>query len=231
MPETGDAASSASTLPNPTDDARPVTIAPTPKRRRDLHSSLTDLPDEELILLSQEGEEEAFGEFVRRHTPAVHRWMARAVGEQEADDMAQEVFLKAYRGLARFRGEAPPRAWLASIADNAVKNRYRARGRFRRIFAGSTDSPESPEPTRDERGPEGDASAGEARRFVAEALKLLPAEFRMPVVLRDLEEWSYEEIATSLDLPVGTVKSRISRGRGQLRVILAPLMDSGKTVV
>ena len=76
---------------------------------------------------------------------------------------------------------------------------------------------------------EDDASAGEARRFVAEALKLLPAEFRMPVVLRDLEEWSYEEIATSLDLPVGTVKSRISRGRGQLKGILAPLMDSGKT--
>ena len=70
---------------------------------------------------------------------------------------------------------------------------------------------------------------GIARRFVAEALKLLPAEFRMPVVLRDLEEWSYEEIATSLDLPVGTVKSRISRGRGQLKTLLAPLMDSGKT--
>jgi RNA polymerase sigma-70 factor, ECF subfamily len=191
--------------------------------------SLTELPDEELVLLAQEGEEDAFGEFVRRHTAAVHRWMARAVGEQEADDMAQEVFLKAYRGLARFRGDAPPRAWLASIADNAVKNRYRARGRFRRIFAGSTDATDAPEPAETARGPEDDASAGEARRFVAEALKLLPAEFRMPVVLRDLEEWSYEEIATSLDLPVGTVKSRISRGRGQLKSILLPLMDSGKT--
>lgn len=191
--------------------------------------SLTELPDEELVLLAQEGEEDAFGEFVRRHAAAVHRWMARAVGEQDADDMAQEVFLKAYRGLARFRGDAPPRAWLASIADNAVKNRYRARGRFRRIFAGSPDATGAPEPAGTARGPEDDACAGEARRFVAEALKLLPAEFRMPVVLRDLEEWSYEEIATSLDLPVGTVKSRISRGRGQLKSILLPLMDSGKT--
>ena len=191
--------------------------------------SLTDLPDEELILLAQEGEEEAFGEFLRRHAATVHRWMARAVGEQEADDMTQEVFLKAYRGLSRFRAEAPPRAWLASIADNAVKNRYRARGRFRRIFAASADAPASPEPIETARGPEEQAGAGEARRFVAEALKLLPAEFRMPVVLRDLEEWSYEEIATSLDLPVGTVKSRISRGRGQLKTLLAPLMDSGKT--
>ena len=191
--------------------------------------SLTELPDEELILLAQEGEEDSFAEFIRRHAPTVHRWMARAVGEQEADDMTQEVFFKAYRGLARFRGEAPPRAWLASIADNAVKNRYRARGRFRRIFAGSSDTAPAPDPVEKARGPEEQARAGEARRFVAEALKLLPAEFRMPVVLRDLEEWSYEEIATSLDLPVGTVKSRNSRGRGQLKVLLAPLMDSGKT--
>jgi RNA polymerase sigma-70 factor (ECF subfamily) len=62
---------------------------------------------------------------------------------------------------------------------------------------------------------------------VAEALKLLPAEFRMPVVLRDLEEWSYEEIAVSLGLPVGTVKSRIARGRGQLKSILEPLVVRG----
>jgi RNA polymerase sigma-70 factor, ECF subfamily len=191
--------------------------------------SLNELPDEELILLAQEGEEDSFAEFIRRHMATVHRWMARSVGEHEADDLTQEVFLKAYRGLARFRGEAPPRAWLASIADNAVKNRYRARGRFRRIFAGSTDAEEAPDPVEKARGPEEQAGAGEVRRFVAEALKLLPAEFRMPVVLRDLEEWSYEEIATSLDLPVGTVKSRISRGRGQLKALLAPLVDSGKT--
>jgi RNA polymerase sigma-70 factor (ECF subfamily) len=190
--------------------------------------SRRDLADEELIPLSQEGDEEAFGEFARRHMATVHRWMARAVGEQEADDMTQEVFLKAYRGLSRFRGEAPPRAWLASIADNAVKNRYRARGRFRRIFAGSGETAAASEPVESSRTPEEDARAAESGRYVAEALKLLPAEFRMPVVLRDLEEWSYEEISTSLALPVGTVKSRISRGRGQLRSLLAPLMDSGK---
>src|SRR5215467_3441647 len=145
MPESGDAASSASTLPTLAAGSA-STIAAAPRRRRDLHLSLTELPDEELILLSQEGEEEAFGEFIRRHTGTVHRWMSRSVGEQEADDMTQEVFLKAFRGLSRFRGEAPPRAWLASIADNAVKNRYRARGRFRRIFAGSAEGSEISDP-------------------------------------------------------------------------------------
>ena len=180
--------------------------------------------DEELLDSAREGDEEAFGAFVRRHTATVHRWMARAVGEDDADDMTQDVFLKAYRGLPRFRGEAPPRAWLASIADNAVKNRYRSRSRFRRIFAGSSDARPELDPAETAAGPEDEARAGESRRLVAEALKSLEPEFRMPVVLRDLEEWSYEEIAVSLALPVGTVKSRIARGRGRLKEVLTPLI-------
>ena len=182
--------------------------------------------DEELMARARGGEEAAFGEFVLRHTSAVHRWMARAVGQQDADDLTQEVFLKAFRGLGRYRGDAPPRAWLASIADNAVKNRYRSLGRFRRIF--SSADPEGSDPPEGEAGPEARASAGESRRFVAEALKRIPSDFRMPVILRDLEEWSYEEIALSLSLPVGTVKSRIARGRGQLRTILLPMLHRAK---
>lgn len=181
--------------------------------------------DEEILASAREGDEDAFGAFVRRHTATVHRWMLRAVGIEDADDMTQEVFIKAYRGLARFRGDAPPRAWLAAIADNAVKNRYRARSRFRRIFAGSTDARPELDPMELAAGPEQQAHTGESRRFVTEALKLLAPEFRMPVVLRDIEEWSYDEIAASLALPVGTVKSRIARGRGQLREILTPLMS------
>jgi RNA polymerase sigma-70 factor (ECF subfamily) len=191
--------------------------------------SLADCSDEQLIALARDREESAFAEFVRRHTDTVHRWMARAVGEQEADDLTQDVFFKAYRGLASFRGDAPPRAWLAAIADNAVKNRYRSRGRFRRIFGGSRDEEGSPEPAETGTGPEENASAEESRRFISEALRRLPVEFRMPVVLRDLEEWSYEEIAVSLAMPVGTVKSRIARGRGQLKALLAPRMHSGKS--
>jgi RNA polymerase sigma-70 factor (ECF subfamily) len=181
--------------------------------------------DEELLASARQGDEGAFGTFVRRHTATVHRWMARAVGEEDADDMTQDVFLKAYRGLAGFRGDAPPRAWLASIADNAVKNRYRSRSRFRRVFAGSSDANPALDAPASGAGPEENARAGESRRIVTEALKLLPPEFRMPVVLRDIEEWSYDEIAASLALPVGTVKSRIARGRGHLKEILTPLLS------
>jgi len=195
-----------------------------PLRRRQSPLTEPERTDEELLHSAREGDEDAFGAFVRRHTATVHRWMARAVGESDADDMTQDVFLKAYRGLPRFRGEAPPRAWLASIADNAVKNRYRSRSRFRRIFAGSSDARPDLDPPETSAGPEDVARAGESRRVVAEALRRLAPEFRMPVVLRDLEEWSYEEIALSLELPIGTVKSRIARGRGQLKEILTPLL-------
>jgi RNA polymerase sigma-70 factor (ECF subfamily) len=188
--------------------------------------TLDALSDEELMARARDGEAAAFGEFVRRHTAAVHRWMARSVGAQDAEDMTQEVFLKAYRGLGRFRAEAPARAWLASIADNAVKNRYRSLGRFRRIF--SPADPAGSEATSGASDPEQNAGSGESRRFVAEALRQIPVEFRMPVILRDLEEWSYEEIALSLRLPIGTVKSRIARGRGQLRVILLPMVRKAK---
>lgn len=185
-----------------------------------------DLSDEDLIARSRAGDEPAFEEFVHRHMPSVHRWMARAVGDEDADDMTQDVFLRAYRGLSRYRAQAPPRAWLAAIADNAIKNRYRSRSRFRRIFA-SNASPEALSATLSEdRSPEDSARAGESRATVRDALQRLPLEFRLPVVLRDLEEWSYEEIAASLELPIGTVKSRIARGRGQLRAILAPFVGT-----
>jgi RNA polymerase sigma-70 factor (ECF subfamily) len=192
--------------------------------RRPLETGSPAVSDEELIARARAGDEDSFGEFVRRHMDAVHRWMVRAVGEGDADDMTQDVFLRAYRGLPRFRDQAPPRAWLAAIADNAIKNRYRSRSRFRRIFA----SEPSPDllADRDSGGasPEDHAQVRESKETVLGALQKLPPDFRLPVVLRDLEEWSYEEIAASLELPIGTVKSRIARGRGQLRAILAPFL-------
>lgn len=193
-----------------------------------METVLPDASDEELIARARAGDEPSFEEFMNRHVAAVHRWMVRAVGEDDADDMTQDVFLRAYRGLPRFRNQAPPRAWLAAIADNAIKNRYRSRSRFRRIFAPSADPDSLGDRESSAAGPEEHATAGESRRSVLGALQKLPLDFRLPVVLRDLEEWSYEEIATSLELPIGTVKSRIARGRGQLRAILAPLLTSEK---
>jgi RNA polymerase sigma-70 factor (ECF subfamily) len=203
------------------------TIAAFPGRRA-LDTVLPSASDEDLIARARAGDEPSFEEFVRRHMTAVHRWMVHAVGEADAEDLTQDVFLRAYRGLSRFRDQAPPRAWLAAIANNAIKNRYRSRSRFRRIFSPHPEPDWLADRESDATSPEDDARAEESRHSVLGALSKLPIEFRLPVVLRDLEDWSYEEIATSLELPIGTVKSRIARGRGQLRAILAPLLAPEK---
>ena len=202
------------------------TIAALPIGPQPLETPLPDLTDEELIARSRDGESAAFGEFIERHMAVVHRWMTRAVGVEDADDLTQDVFLRAYRGLSRFRAQAPPRAWLAAIADNAIKNKYRSRSRFRRIFASDPSSDSLEDRASRAQSPEESARAGESRGTVQDALSKLPIEVRLPIVLRDLEEWSADELAASLGLPIGTVKSRIARGRGQLRTILAPLVAS-----
>jgi len=180
--------------------------------------------DEELLRRARSGDARAFDEFIRRASPRVFAWMCRAVGPESAEDLTQEIFLKAFRGLSRYRGDAPARAWLAAIAHNAVKNQYRFLGRFRRLFQASPEPEAFADPADPRPDPEGSVGEGERRARVAAALERLPEAFRMPVVLRDLDGWSYEEIAAALRLPLGTVKSRIARARGQLRVLLAPLV-------
>jgi RNA polymerase sigma-70 factor (ECF subfamily) len=186
-----------------------------------------DPTDEELLARAREGSGPSFDEFIRRTSPLIFRWMSRAVGADAAEDLTQEIFLRAYRGLGRYRGEAPARAWLAAIAHNVVKNRYRFLGRFRRVFSPEADAVRDPPDGAAD--PERSAEAGETRARVARALEGLPEEYRMPIILRDLEGWNYEEIAGSLRLPVGTVKSRIARGRARLRSLLAPLVRKDRT--
>jgi RNA polymerase sigma-70 factor, ECF subfamily len=179
--------------------------------------------EEDLLRRARLGDAHAFDEFIRRSSPRVYAWMCRAVGRDAAEDLTQEIFLKVFRGLSRYRGDAPARAWLAAIAHNTVKNQYRFLGRFRRIFTADRDSLAEPADPAD--GPEEAAGGSERRARVAEALGRLPEKFRMPLVLRDLDGWSYEEISASLGLPLGTVKSRIARARGLLKAVLAPWLS------
>lgn len=181
--------------------------------------------EDDLLRRARLGDAHAFDEFVRRASPRVYAWMCRAVGREAAEDLTQEIFLKAFRGLARYREEAPARAWLAAIAHNTVKNQYRFLGRFRRVFSAPADRGDIPEPADPGAGPEEAAGGAQRRARVAEALERLPEKLRMPLVLRDLEGWSYEEISASLRLPLGTVKSRIARARGLLKDLLAPLLS------
>jgi RNA polymerase sigma-70 factor (ECF subfamily) len=189
-------------------------------------------PDAELVERWQAGDTGAFEVLVRRHERRVFGLVFRMLGNrQEAEDVAQEAFLALHRHGHRFRGEARFSTFVYRVAANAALNRRRSLGRRRsreealahRQDAGD-DLPSTP------RDPEDAASGGEIQLRVQAALLGLPHDLRMAVVLYDIEGQSYGEIAQTLRIPEGTVKSRIHRARTALRdrlKALAHAVDEG----
>jgi RNA polymerase sigma-70 factor, ECF subfamily len=144
---------------------------------------------------------------------------------EEAHDLTQETFLRAFQHIARFRGDADLKTWLYRIAVNQARNRWRWWRRRRRDKTVSLDLPvgEREEPLsanlydRERPDPEQQTLARERERALGRALQTLGRPFREAVILRDVEGLSYEEIAATLEISIGTVKSRLSRGRIELR--------------
>lgn len=184
--------------------------------------------DERAVTRFLSGDVSGFEMIVRQYSDMVFSLAARFVGPAEADDVVQETFLRAYRALDSFRGESSLKTWLYAIALNRVRARKGALARFRSFFVqlgressegdGELYLTDPPDPTAD---PEGDAITAERRAKLRESLKALPEEFRTAVVLRDLEGMAYGEIADALRVPVGTVRSRIARGRALLKEMLS----------
>lgn len=179
--------------------------------RRDLSTS-----DEELLPRCRAGDQLAWRELVARHTRKVFGLAYRFTGRvDEAEDLAQEVFVKVYRTLDRYReADGPFGAWLGAVARNHAIDHYRRRKqeRLRRV--------EDPEildhmPARGEH-PIAGLERDERVRLVHRGLRALPPELRVPLILCDLQGLPYDEIAATLELPLGTVKSRINRGRLEL---------------
>jgi len=184
-------------------------------------------PDRELVKAAAAGSREAFDELVRRHHAAMVT-LARVLtgGREDADDLAQEVFVRAWRSLRGFRGDSAFRTWLHRVAINVVRTSQAKQGRLRRLFVSRREHDDAPFDI---------AAGGEpidatlARRQVIDrALAALPDELRLPVTLRDVQGLDYKEIATLLDVPIGTVESRIFRARQRLRPLLAPLVHDGE---
>ena len=177
---------------------------------------------EELVRAAAKGRTDAFEELVRLHEKKVYALMLRMCGNPEdARDAAQEAFLSAWRGLPSFRGEAGFSTWLYRLASNAAIDQLRRNRRQREeasLDAGEMDTPDqSP-------GPQEAAEGSELQRAVADGLASLSEDHRRILLLREYQELSYDEIAQTLDMDLGTVKSRISRARRALRKIL---LESG----
>lgn len=174
------------------------------------------------------GEMEAFAELVSEFQPLVYSVTLRIIRDaEEARDVTQETFLRIYRHFDRFRGESSLKTWVCRIAVNQALNSQRWWKRRRRAETHSLDEPFTQEEdnhlsigatlasTAD--SPEAQAIAHERQHQLERALGELKKDFRIAVALRDIEGMSYEEIATILEISVGTVKSRIARGREMLR--------------
>jgi len=189
---------------------------------------VSDPVETDLIQRSQQGEVAAFDGLVLRYQGPIFNFVYRLLNHyDEAQDVAQETFIRAYRGINGFRGEAMFSTWLYTIAANLARNRIRQNQRLRRVVAGSLDDPwgaEANTPRYDAPDPRPAASgvieAEERERIVWEAVGRLDEPYRTVVVLRDLQGLAYEEIAKICQCELGTVKSRLARARERLRQLL-----------
>lgn len=177
------------------------------------------MTDEELVLLARQGDSVAFDELVARHQGAVYRAaLASLRRPEDAEEAAQDAFLRAWRGLGRFRGQASFRTWVLTIAWNralakrrSVLNWYRQRSELKEATNLKTDRA----------GPETLTRATELRGQIQTAIEALTPKLRDSLLLAQSGEFDYHEIADMLKIPVGTLKWRVAEARRRIRAVLS----------
>jgi RNA polymerase sigma-70 factor (ECF subfamily) len=187
-----------------------------------------------LVRRCQNGQTDAFAELVRRYQDRIYNLTFRMTHRADiAEELAQETFLKAFVNLGRFEGACRFYTWLFRIAKNLTLSYLRRGGKVKFVpLARSENGDPAPGEAqtatlaaRREPAPDQNAMADETHQRIEEALGQLDEEHRVMVLLRDMEDMSYEDIGQILELPTGTVKSRLHRARCELRNRLADLMN------
>jgi RNA polymerase sigma-70 factor, ECF subfamily len=174
--------------------------------------------DATLMMRVREGDEEAFAEIVERYKNPLVNYLTHLVRSRErAEEVAQDAFVRLYRNASKYREQERLGPYLYRIATNLVVTEVRREKRWSLLLPRLNASTNQTVPP-----PDAGLFVDEIQRKVSAALERLPVKYRAPIVLCDIEEWSYEEIARALECRVGTVKSRIFRGRELLRRQLAP---------
>lgn len=187
--------------------------------------------DAELVARVQRGDKRAFDLLVLKYQRKIMRLLSRMVRDPaEVEDVAQETFIKAYRALGQFRGESAFYTWLYRIAINTARNWQSAAGR-RPNAANAIENEEGEtfdqiDSLSDISTPESVMVSRQIAETVNEAIAALPEELRTAIVLREIEGMSYEEIAESMDCPIGTVRSRIFRARDAIATRLRPILEN-----
>jgi len=185
--------------------------------------------DAELVARVQAGDKQAFDLLVLKYQRKIMRLLSRMIRDQaEVEDVAQEAFIKAYRALPQFRGDSAFYTWLYRIAINTARNWLSSNSR----------RPSTPSSYENEDGetfnemdnltdnttPESELASRQIAQTVNKAIEDLPEDLRTAIVLREIEGMSYEDIAQSMNCPIGTVRSRIFRAREAIATKLRPMM-------
>ena len=198
--------------------------------------------DQELVVRAQRGDKRAFELLVAKYQRKLGRLLSRLVRDPaEVEDVTQEAFIKAYRALPSFRGDSAFYTWLYRIAINTAKNYLVAMGRRAPTSTGfdhedaesfedaeqlrDSATPEA-EQLRDAATPEGELLGKQIAATVNRAMDQLPEDLRTAITLREIEGLSYEEIASVMNCPIGTVRSRIFRARESIAAELRPLLGT-----
>jgi RNA polymerase sigma-70 factor (ECF subfamily) len=185
--------------------------------------------DHELVARVQRGDSKAFDLLVRKYQHRIVALIGRYVSDwSECQDVAQEAFLRAYRAIGSFRGDAQFYTWLHRIAVNTAKNHLVAHGRrppTDDIDVADAEQYDSGIRLRDNDTPERELMRQQMEQTVMRAVEALPEELRNAITLREVDGLSYEEIAARMGCPIGTVRSRIFRAREAIEQELAPLLD------
>ena len=189
--------------------------------------------DHELVKRVQRGDSAAFDLLVRKYQHRIAGLIGRYIPDwSECQDVAQETFLRAYRAIGNFRGDAQFYTWLHRIAVNTAKNHLVAHNRrppTEDIDIADAEQYASGMRLRDNDTPERELMRQQLEQTVMRAVEALPEELRVAITLREVDGLSYEEIAKKMDCPIGTVRSRIFRAREAIDLEMQPLMD-GETM-
>jgi RNA polymerase sigma-70 factor (ECF subfamily) len=189
----------------------------------------TEQSDLDLVRRAQQNERGAFDLLVLKYQHKVIKLVARLLRDPtEAEDVAQEAFVKAYRALGSFRGDSAFYTWLYRIAVNTARNSIASRQRRPLDYEAELSESEQNNVAarlKHDDTPEATVLSEEIRQTVNSAIEQLPEDLRTAIVLREIEGLSYEEIAAAMDCPVGTVRSRIFRAREAIDRALQPLLD------
>ena len=189
--------------------------------------------DQQLVERVQRGDKAAFDLLVVKYQRKIFRLLSRLIRDTaEIEDVAQEAFVKAYRALPNFRGDSAFYTWLYRIAINTAKNYLVSQGRraptSTQVDVEDAETFDDGDHLRDLNTPDSMLVTKQVAEAVNRAIDQLPEDLRTAIVLRELEGLSYEEIAESMQCPIGTVRSRIFRAREAIALELRPILDIAK---